>query len=59
VQLEFTILIDHGVTGIIATLKADDPFHVSGQGVYNAPFALVAPLGANNSRYWHFEKTPF
>ena len=43
-----TVLVDDGVTGVVAALEADDDIDFLCQIVDDAAFAFIAPLGANN-----------
>jgi hypothetical protein len=45
---------DHGVAGVVAALVTHYKVHPGGEYVYDLTLALVAPLGANHDRIWHF-----
>ncbi len=47
------ILVDHGVAGVVAALKADDHIGILGQIVDDAAFAFIAPLGADDCGNGH------
>ena len=46
-------LVDHGVAGIVATLKTNDHIGILGEKVDDPPLTLVAPLGAHDCAYRH------
>ena len=47
-QGKLSILVDDGVTGIGAALKADDNIGVICQGIRDLSLALIAPIGSND-----------
>ena len=46
-------LINDGMAGVVTTLKADHHIGLLGQIIYDAPFALIAPLGTYYGCYSH------
>ena len=50
------VIVDNGVAGIAAALKADDHIRLCGQHVRDLALALVAPVGAYDCLY--HEKPP-
>ena len=55
-QGKLAIFIDNGMTGVCATLEANDHIALFRQQVCYLPFALIAPVGANNGM--NHEKKP-
>jgi hypothetical protein len=53
VELEVTVRVDDGVTGVVAAAIADDEVRILGQVVDDPALPLVAPLGANDSDDGH------
>ena len=47
---------DDGVAGVIAAGRAADHLRGVGEDVDKFAFAFVAPLGAEDERYWHDEE---
>jgi hypothetical protein len=51
VQLELSIVVDHGVAGVVPALKSNHPFGVAGQGIDNPTLTFVTVLGSHNNDY--------
>ena len=51
VKRKFAVIVDDGVTGVRATLKADDDVAVIGEDVGDLALAFVAPVGAYDCFY--------
>jgi len=47
------VLIDDGVTSIVAALEADDHIRLLRQEVRDLALAFVAPLGPDDGGHWH------
>ncbi len=58
VELEDTLVVDHGVASVVATGKTHDAVHLAGKVVDYLPLALVAPLSSDNGVCRH-PKTAF
>ncbi len=52
-ELERAVLVDDGVTGVVAALKADDHVRLLRQEVRDLALALVTPLGPDDGGHWH------
>ena len=52
-QLEMTVWIDHGVTGVVPPAVADHQAGVSGEVVDDPALPLVAPLGSHDGDHGH------
>src|SRR5256886_2141698 len=58
-ELEGAVLVDDGVTGVVAALEPDDHIRLLRQEVRDLAFAFVAPLSTDDGRYRHvFECYP-
>jgi hypothetical protein len=45
-KTERSLVVDHGVSGVVATSEARDNVGVSRQKINDLPFALITPLSA-------------
>ena len=52
-QLERPVLIDDGVSRVVAALVPDDHVRLLREEVGDLPFAFVAPLGSDDGRHGH------
>src|SRR5207237_9546405 len=52
-ELEFTAIVDHGVSGVVAALEPDDEVRVLSEDVCDLAFAFVAPLRADDGGDGH------
>ena len=49
----FAVVVDDGMPGVVAPLKAYDVVGPFGQVIDDATFSLTTPLGADNGSYSH------
>jgi hypothetical protein len=49
----FIAVDDEGMTGIVATLKADDDISLVGKKIDDFTFAFITPLGADDRDVCH------
>ena len=52
-EYRFAVVVDDGMPGVVAPLKAYDIVGPLGQVIDDATFSLITPLGADDGSYSH------